>query len=92
MAQKYQVKYGILYKPTGEYIGWLDGDTAKLFDTDKETVNNAMIDLINFDGGYDSDPDDFVVDTLTLPESFDGSNLISEDSVFVNKQTIFNSL
>lgn len=91
MAKKYQVKYGILYTPTKEYISWFDKGRAILFDTDKEAVTKAMTDMLYFDGGYDGDDEDFKVDAVTLPEDFDGSNLIN-DAVFINKQTIYNNI
>ena len=61
------VKYGILYKPTGEYVSWFDDrvDVVKLFDKDRNIIEKQL-DLIS--------DDDYVIDTITLPITFNISN------------------
>ena len=80
--EKYVVKYGILYKPTGEYVSWFDDrvDVIKLFDKDRNIIEKQL-DLIS--------DNDYVIDTITLPVNFDGASIADDQHVFVDAKTIF---
>lgn len=80
--EKYIIKYGILYKPTGEYVSWFDDrvDIVKLFDKDRDVVEKQL-DLIS--------DDNYVIDTITLPINFDGANIVDDQHIFVDIKTIF---
>lgn len=82
------MKYGIIYKPTNEYVAFNKDNKEILFTEDEDTINEAINDLVLADGGYDNDYEDFqitLVDTDT-----DGSDLIKKDCIFVASSLIDN--
>ena len=82
------MKYGIIYKPTNEYVAFNKDNKEILFTEDEDTINEAINDLVLADGGYDNDYEDFqitLVDTDT-----DGSDLIKKDYIFVASSLIDN--
>lgn len=85
-------KYGILFKPTNEYVSY-DNESNKLvlFNPDQNLVKAALYDLLYADGGYDGSFSDFeVVKVNDIDEDFDGSELLDENTIFVSKDIIDN--
>lgn len=83
-------KYGIIYKPTKEYVSFYDNGKAVLFTSSEAKVNEELFNLLYTDGGYDGNFEDFtivVVDTET-----NGSEFVKEDNIFVSKSLVEDSL
>lgn len=86
MATEYKIKYGIYNDNTSEYVSWFNKTKNKyvLFDTDENLVYDSMTEL---------DPSiDVNVETVTLPEDFDGSGLVNNEQAFVQKKLVFKAL
>lgn len=84
------LKYGIMFKPTMEWIGWYDIDLKQdvLFTPDEDKAKNALFDVLNTDGGYDGNHDDFAVMSKEMPLEFNGSEYLTDNTVFVDSDII----
>lgn len=83
-------KYGILYLPTKEWISFYDNEKSKeiLFSDNLDKVKSAMFDILYTDGGYDGNPDDFSIRTKDVDKNFDGKELVTDKSVFVDSDIV----
>lgn len=77
------MKYGILYKPTNEYVVL---DDNKLFTDSIEEVENELNNLLFTDGGYDGLEDDFSIDVVNTDSN--GSEFVKDNTIFVAKSLI----
>ena len=75
------IMYGILYKPTNEYVAFYDAEKKKdvLFSENPDIVERAMFDVVFADGGSDTDPKDF--DFAVVRSDSDKSELLNEDNL-----------
>lgn len=83
-------KYGILFLPTEEWISFYDNEKSKeiLFSDNLDKVKSAMFDILYTDGGYDGNPDDFSIRTKDVDKNFDGKELVTDKSVFVDSDVV----
>lgn len=84
-------KFGILFKPTDEFVSWYNQTKGKnvLFDDNQTTVKAALFDVLYADGGYDGDINDFVIETVEVANEYDGSERISNDNIDFVQASIF---
>ena len=75
-------KYGIKYVPTGEWVVCSTGGKDYLFTEDKTKIRMALADILYSDGGYDGEEKDFEIQSIKLPEDYDGSRLVEGENVF----------
>lgn len=83
-------KYGIMFKPTNEYVSFYKDGKAVLFTPSENEINEELFNLLYTDGGYDGDPNDFSI--VTVDTEKDGNELVKEDNIFVEKYIVDNYL
>lgn len=82
--------YAIKYLPTDEYVSFDNGDGKQvLFSKDQNAVQTALFYLLNADGGYDGDNDDFELLAIDDKDS-DGSEYCdqNEEVTFVQSSLV----
>ena len=84
------IKYGILFLPTKEWISFYDNENNKeiLFSDNLDKVKSAIFDILYTDGGYDGDSNDFSIKTKDVDKNFDGKDLVTDKSVFVDSDVV----
>lgn len=85
------MKYGILFKPTNEFVSFNDEKgKAILFTDDEKLVQKSLFDLVYADGGYDGSESDFALEAVEYDT--DGSeyldNTDNKEVAFVAKSLI----
>lgn len=76
------MKYCIIYVPTDEYVAF----NGKLFTDDENEIQQALLDLLYADGGYDGSDEDFQINVIDYPN--DGSEFVKDDMMFVQKSVV----
>lgn len=77
-------KFGIKYLPTNEWVRCSNADEDYLFTADKTKIKAALADILySSDNDHSGDEKDFDIQSIDLPEDYNGSNLLKdEDDVF----------
>lgn len=81
-------KYGVKYVMTDEWVALVDKTKSYLFTADEDKVKQALVDILVTDGGYDGETKDFKIETIELPEEFDGSSLLVDEDVYFVKPNL----